>query len=208
MKLNEFSAALQRSAIKPSNEQAIFRKELAQELSNVEVIPTAKAAELEKFAEEQAVFAQTPIEAYLETPAPEVEFDEHNGPLPDAELTAEEWVKEREFQSQNPPIEGDYLRTQDGELIRLEVKNEVGQWPFIFARAYVPNRIGDTLSWYVRSQGDRACFGIKCILLPKSVEGIIRRGGLSQAEFFVKELRVVKASQTRSSYLVEVTEWI
>lgn len=140
-------------------------------------------------------------------PLEAVKISEEDGPVRDAPLTVDEWVAEREFQQNNPPVEGDYLRTEDGLPIRLEIRREIGLPPFIYARAYVPNRVGCTLSWYARSRDDMAHFGYKCILDPKSVEGIIRRGGLGKDVFLVKELRIIRQSESKASYLVSISEW-
>lgn len=118
-----------------------------------------------------------------------------------------EWIAERELLLQNPPMEGDFLRTIDGSQIKLEVLCLPNVFPLVFARAYLPQRIGESLSWYVRSVADRATFGTKCIVLPASLDVIMRKGGLSQDVFLVKELRVVRPSKSKKSFLVEVSEW-
>jgi len=163
-------------------------------------------AELKK----QKTFLNTPIETYFENKpealAPIMVPGEPDG-VNSVLLTPEEWYKEKEFWRQHPPTEGDYLRTESGKKARLEIHTEQGQRPFIFGRVFLPIVIGSVLSWYLRDENDESQWGAKCILLPKSIEQVEKRGLLTGKILLVKELRVCRPSQSGNSFLCEVAEW-
>lgn len=123
-------------------------------------------------------------------------------------LTNDEWAKEYALVKETPPTNGDFLRTEDKQPIKLYVTMEAGKPPFIFGRAYVSSVIGNAPEWYMQSMGRdfSSYFGYKCILLPKSRDEVLARAGAVQF-FGVKELQVVRPSIKKTALMVEVSEW-
>ena len=124
-----------------------------------------------------------------------------------------EWREEYQYMLDNPPESGDFLLPKvrpdesDSALVKLEIECVPGRPPFIFARAYVPNIVGERPNWYVHDKASKACHGWKAVLHPKSRDEVIRKFGIKDVYVFVKRLRVIRKSVTGQSLVCEVDEW-
>lgn len=115
------------------------------------------------------------------------------------------WRESYQQTLDNPPMEGDTLKTKDGSPIRVHVELKEGQPPFLFARAYVPNIVGEEPGWFVRGMNDEARSGWMAILLPKSRSMLVNREGITKDVIqFAGELRVVRKSRSGNSLLCEL----
>lgn len=121
-------------------------------------------------------------------------------------IDVEEWAAQYEDHIKEPPTEGDLLVTSDGSPIKLEVELKSGQQPFIFGRIYVPNVVGEPVGYFMHSDKISSNYGWKAVLMPKSRDEAIKKLGLKKV-LYVKELRVVRLSQTGHSVLCEISEW-
>jgi hypothetical protein len=134
------------------------------------------------------------------------------------ELTPEEWAEEYEVILKNPPQEGDFLWTRDYKCqpdennpdagrIKLEIELNSGQAPFIYARAYIPNIVGERPNWYVYGMTDNANHGWKVVLHPRSRDEAILKFGVKSKYIHCRCLEVVRISLKGSSIVAVVTEW-
>lgn len=128
-------------------------------------------------------------------------------PKDEENLTIEEWAEEYDLLIKNPPMDGDYLRTEDGSRIRLKIELVQGQLPFVYTHVYIPEIVGSKLGWFARGETDTDESGWKTILLPRACSAAIKRLGVSKSIIYVRELRVVRPSPSNKSLLVEITEW-
>lgn len=119
----------------------------------------------------------------------------------------DEWARQYEEYTKNPPADGTILRAYGDDLARIDVEMVSGKAPFLYGRAYVPSIVGMPLGWYLQSVDAEKAFGWKCILLPKAREECIRRLGATKGVVSVKALRVIRKSQSGSSLLCEVAEF-
>jgi hypothetical protein len=128
------------------------------------------------------------------------------------------WAKDYHQFQQNPPSDGEVLRpVGSGELARLDVELIEGKPPFIYGKVYLPSIVGATLGWYLQAvqpegseepvNDSRGSLGLKCILLPKARDELIRMKGLDSLIMGVKALRVVRQSRSKKSLLVEIAEY-
>jgi hypothetical protein len=132
------------------------------------------------------------------------------------ELTEQEraildWRIQYEELSKNPPQEGDFLYADDAcgkeKLTRLIIECQPGKQPFIYAKVFIPDIVGEKLGWYTQPMGSESHHGLTCILMPKARNEVITKFGITRDEVGVKGLRVLKASETKRSLLVEVSDW-
>lgn len=132
--------------------------------------------------------------------APEMEL--HGG------LNADEWADKYQQFQENPPQTGDVLRCiSEEEEVRLDVELHSGKAPFVYGRVYVPCIVGEPIGWYMHSTQSENAFGLKCILMPKAREELLRKKGIKNPIVGVKEIRVIKWSQSGNSILCEVSEY-
>lgn len=123
------------------------------------------------------------------------------------ELTVEEWSKEYAEFIANPPQENDVLTTKDGKPVKLTVELHAGHKPLVYAKAYVPDCVGEQLGWFAHSIDENTRYGWKVIMLPRTRDLIIRRFGIKPQDIPVKSVRVIRPSDSGQSLLGEVAEW-
>lgn len=117
-----------------------------------------------------------------------------------------EWSDAYQRLIDNPPIAGQILAAV-GEEARLDVELTQGKPPFIYGRAYVPSIVGSELGWFLQPLSCSNAHGLKCILLPKAREELLRKKGITKPVLGVKSLRVIRWSESRNSILCEVAEF-
>ena len=118
------------------------------------------------------------------------------------------WTEQYQHFIDNPPQEGDILTTITSDApARLDLEFHEGKPPFVYGRAYVPCIVGEALGWFLQPVGCENAHGLKCILLPKAREELLRKRGVRNAIISVKSLRVVRWSQTKQSLLCEVADY-
>lgn len=122
-------------------------------------------------------------------------------------LDRNQWTREIDRLLAHPPVAGDFLRTADGSAVRVDIDLPPGSEPFIFARIYLRQTVGVDPGWFARSMDDHDTSGWRCILMPRARKELIRRFGLSNTVIGVKQLRVVKGSESNRSLQVEVSDW-
>lgn len=105
----------------------------------------------------------------------------------------------------NTPVEGTILRPLSGAA-RINVELVDGKPPFLYARAYVPQIVGEPIGWFLADMECEHPYGWKIILLPKAREECIRRLGLN-GPLAVKAIRILRESKSGNSLLGEVAEW-
>lgn len=123
------------------------------------------------------------------------------------DLAPQEWAEEYDLLHKNPPEEGDFLTTQDGSPIKVEIELIRDREPLVFARMFLPMTVGARLGWFCRSMNDLDCHGWKCILMRHSKEELINRYGLGQRYIGVSCLRIIRKARTGQSYLVDISEF-
>lgn len=127
--------------------------------------------------------------------------------LQDVENGMKEWSQEYDQCIANPPKDGDILTTLEADSkVLLAVELKAGAAPFIYARAYVPEIVGQALGWFLASDS-QTFHGWKCILLPRARTELIRKFGLQKETMEVESLRVIRPSQSGKSLLCEVHEY-
>lgn len=120
----------------------------------------------------------------------------------------DEWRAEYEEYQRHPPTTGDFLSTgEDDKKTKLIIECEAGKQPCVYARIIIPDIVGGRIGWFTLPEGSTSNYGLKCILLPKSRNEVITKFGMTKKEVAVKQLRVIKASQTGFSLLCEVSEF-
>lgn len=122
-------------------------------------------------------------------------------------MNIEAWSSTYQEYLNTPPKPGDILRAPGGEYARLDLDMVAGKPPFVYGRAFVPCIVGEAIGWFLQNSETDTAYGFKCILLPKAREECLRRRGTSSTRLQVKALKVVRASQTGASLLVEVHEY-
>jgi hypothetical protein len=118
-----------------------------------------------------------------------------------------QWVQEVNRLLEHPPVKGDYLRTRDGSLVKVEIDLQPGSEPFVFSRIYLCQIFAEDPGWFARGINDSDTSGWRCILMPRARKELIQRFGVGQNAVGVKMLRVVKGSETHRSLQVEVASW-
>lgn len=122
--------------------------------------------------------------------------------------STDQWAKDYQNHSDNPPPEGTILRCYGGVDARLDLELVDGKPPFVYGRVYVPHIVGTALGWFLQPFDSDAAYGWKCILLPKAREEVLRKLGITEKRVRVKALRIVRYSRTGSSILCEVAEYV
>lgn len=117
-----------------------------------------------------------------------------------------QWRKEFQKILNVPPV-GEYLGTEDGSPIKIEIECYSGKKPFMFTRAYVPQVVGGQLGWFAQRECDVSQYGWKVILMPKSRDEAVKRIGIDKPYGLVGTIRVLKMSETGQSMLGEVIAW-
>lgn len=123
------------------------------------------------------------------------------------DVNLDEWSDKYQHTLDNAPEAGTILRAPGGEECRLDLELTAGKPPFVYGRAYVPSIAGQELGWFLQPVSCQNAFGLKCILLPKAREDLLRKKGLKSPTLSVKALRLVRWSQTKNSVLCEVAEF-
>ena len=116
-----------------------------------------------------------------------------------------EWNEKYVEVLNTPPIDGQVLKTTDGQLVRLDVDIEEGKQPFVYGRAFVPSIVGCPLGWFLHSVQIDKPFGLKCILLPNAREDILKAKGIHPV-VSVASLKVVRWADSGKALLCEVGE--
>lgn len=124
-----------------------------------------------------------------------------------ATIDKEQWSESYQSFLDNPPQAGDLLRALGGEDSRLDLELHEGKPPFVYGRAYVPCVVGEALGWFLQPFSCTNAYGLKCILLPKAREELLRKKGVKESIIGVQALRVVRWSQSKNSILCEVAEY-
>lgn len=112
---------------------------------------------------------------------------------------------------QNPPKDGEILRSIDGTPVALTVLTDEGKPPFIYGRAFVSEILDENLGWYLRSVHDEKSMGWKCILMTRARRDVIAKCGdteLAAGQLLVNALRVVRPSESGRSLLCEIAEYL
>ena len=117
------------------------------------------------------------------------------------------WTKEYQSFQRNPPKSGQVLSTIDGSPVRLDVELVKNNQPFIYARAFIPCIVGQSVGWFLQSVDSKDTFGLKCILVPKARDDLMREKGIDGPIIRAKSLRILRASKSGQSLLCEVSEW-
>lgn len=119
-----------------------------------------------------------------------------------------EWLTAyKEFQQKLPEAGTILLPYNEGDQARLDVELAENKAPFIYGRVYVRCLVNTPVGWYLQSFGSKDNFGLKCILMPKARDELIRRVAVEGLSIPVKSLRVVRPSNTMKSLLCEVAEY-
>jgi hypothetical protein len=120
----------------------------------------------------------------------------------------EEWRREYDELRKNPPTDGDRIYAYDAQGNRVDTKLTVecvqGKEPFISTRAALPQTVGAYLEWQTQSKENLFRYGWKCILLPKARNALIAEHGLAAEEIYVYGIKVVRRSDSGTSFLCEV----
>jgi hypothetical protein len=120
-----------------------------------------------------------------------------------------QWLADYENVLANPPEEHDFLLTEDGQPICINIEFTDGQSPFAFGRAYVPDTYGKDPEWYARSIENDSKHGWKAILTHRSRQELLRRYKIpSYNKLPIKKLRVVRKSDSGKALVVEIVEFL
>lgn len=122
-------------------------------------------------------------------------------------MKTDQWAKDFQNYTDNPPAAGTVLRCYGGSDVRLDLELVDGKPPFLYGRMFVPHIVGQELGWFLQPHDSDAAYGWKCILLPKAREEAIRRLGITEKRLRVRALKIVRYSRTGQAVLCEVAEY-
>lgn len=130
-------------------------------------------------------------------------------------MSTQNWAEKFDDMVKTLPAAGTIIRGFGDESIGVHIDlqepkeidgKRVPQPPFIYAKAYVPCLVGEPLGWFGRTYDDTSAHGVTLTFLPRAREMIIRHRGLSKNKTMVFALKVVRASKSGKSLLVEIAE--
>lgn len=127
--------------------------------------------------------------------------------VPEPEMSVDEWREEFQRLNENRPKANDILYTRDGAMVKLTIEFHDNKEPFIFARVFVPDKVGEELGWFAQSMKETGMYGLKVILYPRSRNEVIRTLGVKSNEVGVTSIRILRPSDSGKSLLGEVAEW-
>lgn len=110
---------------------------------------------------------------------------------------------------ENPPAIGTILRPYgDDDVAKLVIDLQEGKEPFIYGQAYVPCIVGMPVKgWCLQTPDIKGVHGLRCILLTRARDAIIRKYPNLPSEVHVKSLKVVRYTRKGSAMLCEVHEF-
>lgn len=111
--------------------------------------------------------------------------------------------------TKTPPTVGDILRPYgEGDVAKLIIDLRDGEAPFIYGRAYVPCIVGQEVKgWCLQTPDTKGIDGLRCILMSRARDEIIRRHPDLPRSVNVKSLKVVRYTQKGTALLCEVHEY-
>lgn len=148
----------------------------------------------------------TDNETYVETETLLGADTEENSDEPTNQFV--DWSEEYDRLIQNPPREGDILKSGDDSPVILLIELKADSPPFVYGRAYVPEIVGAKLGWFLQSAESQGFHGWKCILMPRARTELIQRCGLKEEVIEIVSLKVIRHSVSGKSLLCEVHEHV
>lgn len=130
-----------------------------------------------------------------------------DNPSPEKKQSITEWRREFQRYFSYPPTEGDILVTDDGSDIRLDIELTPNKPPFIYTRCFVPMIVLGPVGWFAQRADQNHNYGLRCIMIPRCRDEIIKRKGLAEESVYVRSIRVLKESSSGHSLLCEVEEF-
>jgi len=118
-------------------------------------------------------------------------------------MNSQEWSEAYEKARKSLPQPGALLRPFGAEYARLDLSLEEGKPPFLYGRCFIPTTVGVPPGWYLQPVDSKNCHGIKCILMPKSRQRLLREHGVMKSIIPIRSLTIVKRSRSGDSFLVD-----